>query len=921
MPLISRTVGSASALAIATCVVACYSGISPSSAGRRYEAYEGKVVLHHSPPNVPIDFSERSDIVDGSDGFLVLAVEILGEQPIVPDAIEFDVSDHERPERLGLVHLLDDGTSERLATQLVIDGERSFLRAELSHFSIVALTREVDANLAFSHPVGAKPRESIAPCFQGGWVFGTYASVNGKNHAGLDYFCNDASGTPDTTMQVVALGHGKAVFNANGDLHGFGHYTAERYLLENGREVVCLSGHRNNTADVGPDALLAPGQTLGPQGNSGWSSPRGLYHVHTECKVMSPTLPSSDWAGPCFAYCNGDVFDYGYRDPRWFYQVRQPLLPEVSHDPNADGPTASFLVAGVPAYGHLRLFNPGPEISFDLYGIGGRGPDDFAEISDLFIEETTLTLHTDLSSEYVVTNDIGRLFTPGTYRFFAYVREVGQAEATSGYPVTIEVVDHPQSVVVDDQDSGASRSMGLPGQFRRGGGYFLDHLRVPNDRDEWASWAFSGSPGRYRIDAYMAEDCDGTVQYQLHDGTSSSISSDAVDQGQSGWQPLRFGGADSVDLDAGMSLRLDVLGQNAAQVCIDAVKFEALGDLPSPDACMSVADGDYCGSGSTLEGYEGNDSDLVTCMAGEVVEVVTCDNGCLEIAGEDDVCDVPPPPGCGDGSLEPPEECEGLDLGGATCQSEGFDAGSLTCRPSCTLDVGHCCLDECSSGTTNCSANTMTTCTVGPDGCTQWTNPEACQYGCLGNVCNNVGCGDGSIDTGEDCDGDDLGGANCGSLGYDGGTLACGGSCFFDESSCCYTTHDILNAQYPAYTAFGDGCSLDGGVRLKLSAEQISDSTVRFRVRKTDDTAWGSPATLRLYVGAGPECSLSPPNVEKVVQAVVVGDVTQVIDLTVDPYDAAWNDGEMKEFWVGKTESGYESARATGTIEILRSCQ
>ena len=46
-------------------------------------------------------------------------------------------------------------------------------------------------------------------------------------------------------------------------------------------------------------------------------------------------------------------------------------------------------------------------------------------------------------------------------------------------------------------------------------------------------------------------------------------------------------------------------------------------------------------------------------------------------------------------------------------------------------------------------------------------------------------CGDGSIDVpGEQCDGSDLGGASCVSLGFAGGALACDGSCVFDTGPC-----------------------------------------------------------------------------------------------------------------------------------------
>jgi beta-lactamase superfamily II metal-dependent hydrolase len=45
-------------------------------------------------------------------------------------------------------------------------------------------------------------------------------------------------------------------------------------------------------------------------------------------------------------------------------------------------------------------------------------------------------------------------------------------------------------------------------------------------------------------------------------------------------------------------------------------------------------------------------------------------------------------------------------------------------------------------------------------------------------------CGDGQRKGGEQCDGSDLAGATCGSLGYGGGTLACSSSCTYDTTAC-----------------------------------------------------------------------------------------------------------------------------------------
>ena len=46
--------------------------------------------------------------------------------------------------------------------------------------------------------------------------------------------------------------------------------------------------------------------------------------------------------------------------------------------------------------------------------------------------------------------------------------------------------------------------------------------------------------------------------------------------------------------------------------------------------------------------------------------------------------------GCGDFSIESPEECDGPDLGGSSCTTEGFTSGSLSCTSSCLLNTTSC---------------------------------------------------------------------------------------------------------------------------------------------------------------------------------------------------------------------------------------
>ena len=60
----------------------------------------------------------------------------------------------------------------------------------------------------------------------------------------------------------------------------------------------------------------------------------------------------------------------------------------------------------------------------------------------------------------------------------------------------------------------------------------------------------------------------------------------------------------------------------------------------------------------------------------------------------------PPPPDCGDGFINATlgEECEGSDLGGASCQSLGFDTGALVCGSDCRFLTGQC-EKRCGNGT------------------------------------------------------------------------------------------------------------------------------------------------------------------------------------------------------------------------------
>lgn len=55
-------------------------------------------------------------------------------------------------------------------------------------------------------------------------------------------------------------------------------------------------------------------------------------------------------------------------------------------------------------------------------------------------------------------------------------------------------------------------------------------------------------------------------------------------------------------------------------------------------------------------------------------------------------------PGCGDGVISSSEQCDGSNLGGASCTSQGFTGGSLSCTSACTFNTSQCTTSSGSGG-------------------------------------------------------------------------------------------------------------------------------------------------------------------------------------------------------------------------------
>lgn len=335
---------------------------------------------------------------------------------------------------------------------------------------------------------------------------------------------------------------------------------------------------------------------------------------------------------------------------------------------------------------------------------------------------------------------------------------------------------------------------------------------------------------------------------------------------------------------------------------------------------------------------------------------------------------------CGNGERDPGEACDGADLGEQTCSSQGWDGGKLECTANCLFDNSNCTSDTtiCGNGvkepSEECDGNDLggqTCISMGWDG-----GALTCAQNCALNQsqCTNdnpMPCGNGVKEAGEQCDGNDLGGQSCASQGWSGGTLTCLANCSLSASGCCNnecaggeakcqsssTTvtcgdfdqdaclefgapkdcnngqtcsdgtcgckagneaqFEVLDYTYPNWGPVG--CSGDGSLKLKASAQMISPTVLRVYARKSDNTSFGQQDLLRLYVGEPVTCP-NPPNSVKGTKALIVGQVDQSMDLTVNPYDGSWLVGETKKFWIGKDESGLQAFRTTNLVSVRRNC-
>lgn len=146
---------------------------------------------------------------------------------------------------------------------------------------------------------------------------------------------------------------------------------------------------------------------------------------------------------------------------------------------------------------------------------------------------------------------------------------------------------------------------------------------------------------------------------------------------------------------------------------------------------------------------------------------------------------------CGDGIRQTGEECDKTDLAGKDCESVGFTGGTLACEDNCAFDLSGCtgavahCGNSMKEAGEDCDGSDLggrDCLSLGLLGGTLVCRPD-CTYDASG--CTGPDCGNGIVEGSEACDGADLAGATCTSIGqgYSGGTLGCT-ACQLDDSAC-----------------------------------------------------------------------------------------------------------------------------------------
>lgn len=192
----------------------------------------------------------------------------------------------------------------------------------------------------------------------------------------------------------------------------------------------------------------------------------------------------------------------------------------------------------------------------------------------------------------------------------------------------------------------------------------------------------------------------------------------------------------------------------------------------------------------------------LTCSAGETP--LSCPSDCPDV--------------CGDGLCTGSETAASCSTDCGDVCGDGLCTGSET-TATCWNDCGTSCGDGVCNGdetASSCATDCAPQCIAdgGGLGCTASTNCCSGVGNCTGGKPSNrvcapaaAVCGDGVIEGSEECEQGLPLADSCTSLGFSGGSLACGSSCQYDTSAC--TGAPVCGGNKEACSVNSDCCSLN----------------------------------------------------------------------------------------------------------------
>lgn len=219
--------------------------------------------------------------------------------------------------------------------------------------------------------------------------------------------------------------------------------------------------------------------------------------------------------------------------------------------------------------------------------------------------------------------------------------------------------------------------------------------------------------------------------------------------------------------------------------------------LPGQSCSYDTVGCTYCGDG-TVQAASGEDCEPSVPLGLDCTDPQFGNYGGGSLACTGCMYDTSSCTLCGNDVLDAGEVCDADQFGAATCEGEGFPGGgSLGCNTTCTaLTTSGCFTDTCGNGVLDvgeaCDASASPAFPPAGDACDEIPTGDGgnyasggtlgCTPSCTLDLIGCDACGNGVINTGEECD--TTVSVDCEAIGEGMGPLSCTGSCSYDTSMC-----------------------------------------------------------------------------------------------------------------------------------------